>query len=129
MGLNRAKSPVSSVNENSMALSRTVRLTQFSATMPPSTVFSDPKFILKRDGFRPNTPQHEDGIRMEPPPSEACAAGRIIGIPGVVAGSQTNALGRRQQPEFRGVRLADDDKSRVDGLLRHRIADGRRVGA
>ena len=44
--------------------------------------------------------------------------------------SQTNALGRRQQPEFRRVRLAGDDKARVDGFLRHGIIDrGRRVGA
>src|SRR5271168_5204693 len=75
MGLNRAKSPVSSPSENSMALSRTVRLTQFSVTMPPIAEFSGPKLILNRDGFKPNTPQQDDGTRMEPPPSEACAAG------------------------------------------------------
>ena len=29
-----------------------------------------------RDGFTPTTPQHDDGLRMEPPPSLPCAAGQ-----------------------------------------------------
>src|SRR5690349_14317610 len=56
-----------------MALSRTVRLIQFSTAMSPAILFD--KFIRPRDGFRPNTPQQDAGMRMEPPPSEACAAG------------------------------------------------------
>ena len=30
-----------------------------------------------RVGFRPNRPQHDAGMRIEPPPSEAFAAGRM----------------------------------------------------
>src|SRR6266536_3421275 len=30
-----------------------------------------------RAGLRPNSPQHEDGIRIDPPPSLPCAAGAI----------------------------------------------------
>ena len=30
-----------------------------------------------RVGFRPNSPQHDAGIRIEPPPSLACAAGTM----------------------------------------------------
>src|SRR5947209_717750 len=29
-----------------------------------------------REGFRPKSPQHEAGMRIEPPPSEPCARGR-----------------------------------------------------
>ena len=29
-----------------------------------------------RDGFSPNTPQHAAGIRIDPPPSLACATGK-----------------------------------------------------
>src|SRR5580704_12358901 len=38
---------------------------------------SGPSEMRPRDGFRPNTPQHDAGIRIEPPPSLACAAGTI----------------------------------------------------
>src|SRR5262245_16099621 len=30
-----------------------------------------------REGFRPNSPHMLDGIRIEPPPSPACASGTI----------------------------------------------------
>src|SRR5208282_3064569 len=36
-----------------------------------------PSGLRPRVGLRPTRPQHEAGIRMEPPPSLACAAGTI----------------------------------------------------
>src|SRR5262245_12928759 len=36
---------------------------------------SGPCGLRPRVGFSPNTPQQDAGIRIEPPPSEACAAG------------------------------------------------------
>src|SRR5579863_4587157 len=35
------------------------------------------KLIRPRDGFSPTTPQHADGIRIEPPPSLPSASGPI----------------------------------------------------
>ena len=33
--------------------------------------------VKPRLGFKPNRPQHDEGILIEPPPSVACAAGTI----------------------------------------------------
>jgi hypothetical protein len=60
------------------ALSRTVRVMTWSVLMPfhPSPT-SGPDGIRARVGLSPNRPQHAAGMRIEPPPSEACAAGTI----------------------------------------------------
>src|SRR5207244_6485362 len=38
---------------------------------------SGPNGVRARVGFSPNRPQHEAGMRIEPPPSVACAIGSI----------------------------------------------------
>ncbi len=57
-------------------MSRTVRLTQSSTDSAVSSRIG-PSVILPWLGFRPTSPQHEAGMRMEPPPSLACANGTM----------------------------------------------------
>ncbi|MNC87851.1 hypothetical protein D3C83_36140 [compost metagenome] len=61
-----------------MALSRTERLTTL-AVAPPCihSAKSGPAGLRPRLGFRPNSPQAEAGMRIEPPPSLAAAIGTI----------------------------------------------------
>src|ERR1700759_3095955 len=60
------------------ALSRTLMLTTWLQEKPlqPSPR-SGPSGMRARVGFMPNTPQHEAGMRIEPPPSLACATGTM----------------------------------------------------
>src|SRR6185436_17266708 len=60
------------------ALSRTLMLTTWPQANPPQpSPRSGPSGLRARVGFRPNTPEAEAGIRIEPPPSLACATGRM----------------------------------------------------
>src|SRR5438876_600996 len=60
------------------ALSRTLMLSTCPQEKPAQpSPRSGPSGLRARVGFRPNTPQAEAGIRIEPPPSLACATGRI----------------------------------------------------
>src|SRR4249919_2337799 len=60
------------------ALSRTLMLTTWPTEKPPQpSPRSGPDGLRARVGFRPNTPEAEAGIRIEPPPSLACATGRM----------------------------------------------------
>src|SRR5271163_2053823 len=61
---------------SSVAVSRTVRLTQSSTDSAVSSRIG-PSEVLPWLGFSPTSPQHEAGIRMEPPPSLACANGTM----------------------------------------------------
>ena len=61
---------------SSVAVSRTVRLTQSSTDSAVSSRIG-PSEILPWLGFSPTSPQHEAGMRMEPPPSLACANGTM----------------------------------------------------
>ena len=64
---------------------------------------SGPAGVRARVGFRPKRPQQEAGMRIEPPPSLACASGTIpaataaaappLEPPGVSAGSQGFLVG------------------------------------
>src|SRR5260370_21485529 len=60
------------------ALSRTLMLSTWPQENPaqPSPL-SGPIGLRARVGFNPNTPEAEAGIRMEPPPSLACATGSM----------------------------------------------------
>src|SRR6185295_5882126 len=59
------------------ALSRTLMLTTWpQAKLPQPSPRSGPSGLRARVGFRQNTPDAEAGIRIEPPPSLACATGR-----------------------------------------------------
>ena len=58
------------------AVSRTVRLTQFS-TPKPASARTGPTLARPWLGLSPTNPQHDAGMRMLPPPSEALAKGTI----------------------------------------------------
>src|SRR5580698_11638225 len=60
------------------ALSRTLMLTTWPQENPPQpSPRSGPQGLRARVGFMPNTPEADAGIRIEPPPSEAWARGRM----------------------------------------------------
>src|SRR5215472_16956817 len=60
------------------ALSRTLMLTTWLQEKPPQpSPRSGPAGVRARVGFMPNTPQADAGMRIEPPPSVACASGRM----------------------------------------------------
>ena len=59
-------------------MSRTVRLTQFS-TPRPTSARSGPTLARPWVGLSPTNPQHDAGMRMLPPPSEALANGHHPG--------------------------------------------------
>ena len=61
---------------SSAAVSRTVRLTH-SSTPRLLSSRNGPSVIRPCDGFRPTRPQHEAGMRIDPPPSLAWANGTI----------------------------------------------------
>src|SRR4051812_34665091 len=68
----------SSVSDKKSALSRTDRVTQWSLTRAPSS--DSPGLAATqrpRLGLKPNTPHTEAGMRIEPPPSLACARGTM----------------------------------------------------
>src|SRR6266478_7376057 len=66
------------VASSSAALSRTERVIAWPTLAPfhPSPR-SGPIGLRARVGFRPNSPQHEAGIGIEPPPSVPCAMGSM----------------------------------------------------
>src|SRR4029078_9646450 len=60
------------------ALSRTLMLSTWPQEKPPQpSPRSGPSGLRARVGFKPNTRLAEAGIRIDPPPSLACATGRI----------------------------------------------------
>src|SRR6476620_4955843 len=66
------------VASRSAALSRTERVTACStASALKASPKAGPRGLRARVGFNPKTPQHDAGIRIEPPPSLACAIATI----------------------------------------------------
>src|SRR6266481_6851628 len=60
------------------AVSRTERVSTPSMASPPrNSPRPGPHEIRPRDGFSPTRPHSLAGIRIDPPPSLACAAGTI----------------------------------------------------
>ena len=61
-----------------------------------------------RLGFRPTSPQHDAGIRIEPPPSEPCASGTMPAAtaapepPDEPPGVRSRSHGLRVGPKRRG---------------------------
>src|SRR5512142_3016973 len=62
---------------SSAAESRTERVTAWCTDAPAQPSPSGANDTRPRDGFMPNRPQQEAGMRIEPPPSLAWAAGTI----------------------------------------------------
>ena len=95
-------------------------------------------------GLRPNSPQQAAGMRIEPAPSAASAAGdepggdrgrraaaraagRAVGVPRVARHAPGDRLGERPQPELGHRRLADDDRARRRAAAYDLGVGGRRV--
>ena len=103
---------------------------------PPSPA-SGPTGVRARVGFSPNSPQQEAGMRIEPPPSLACAsgtipaataaaappdepAGRPAEVPGVAGRPRQAGLGRRREPQFGRRRLAENEDAGATETLGER---------
>src|SRR6516162_4930972 len=66
------------VQSSIRAESRTLRLTTCPVDSPPHPSPASGAIDTRpRDGLSPNNPHCAAGIRMEPPPSVACATGRM----------------------------------------------------
>ena len=118
----RARGPAST--SSTAAVSPTDRVSTPSETRklcPPS----GPTETRPRAGFSPTSPQHDAGIRIEPPPSLPCATGTIpaataaaappldppgvrSSVPRVARRAEPPRLGRRQDAHLGHRGLADD---------------------
>src|ERR1700752_3626280 len=125
------------------AESRTLRLTTCPADRPPHPSPASGAIDTRpRDGLSPNRPHCAAGIRIEPPPSVACATGRMpaetaaaappggtpggeLEVPGVVAGTVKPGLGIRIQAELRARATAHEDEP---GLFAARDVGGLVIG-
>src|SRR6185436_20602272 len=96
------------------ALSRTLMLTTWPQENPPQpSPRSGLSGLRARLGFNPNTPEAEAGIRIEPPPSLACATGRIR--------AATDAAAPPDEPpeewaRFQGLRVGPKRRDSVVGI-------------
>ena len=88
-------------------MSRTVRLTH-SSTPSPASARAGPTVIRPWLGLSPTSPQHDAGMRMLPPPSEALANGIIPAATAAAAppldppGVRSSAHGLRVGPQATG---------------------------
>ena len=102
--------------------------------------------LRPRVGFSPTRPQHEAGMRIDPPPSLACAAGTMPDATaaadppedppvecsvfhGIARRAEAPRLGRREDAELGRVGLAADDEAGVDVALRQLLGHRRGVVA
>src|SRR5437660_8978527 len=92
------------VASSKAALSRTERVMAWPTLAPfqPSPK-SGPKGVRARVGFRPNNPQQAAGIRIEPPPSVACAMGST---PAAMAAAEPPLEPPALYSGFQGLRVA-----------------------
>src|SRR6201988_1794545 len=96
------------------ALSRTLTLTTWPQAKPPQPwPRSGPSGLRARVGFRPNRPQAEAGMRIEPPPSLACATGTMRAATAAAAPPE-------EPPEecavFQGLRVGPCRRGSVVGI-------------
>ena len=114
------------------ALSRTLRLTTWPIDSPPQPSPASGAIEMRaRVGLSPNRPQQDAGMRIEPPPSVACATGSMPATTAAAAppdeppgecsrfqglrhGAVQARLGVRAQAELRRRAAPHDDKA---GLL------------
>jgi hypothetical protein len=86
------------------ALSRTVRLMTWDvAILPQPSPTSGPAGLRPRVGFRPNSPQAEAGMRIDPPPSLACAMGTM---PAATAAAAPPEEPPGVRARFQGLRVS-----------------------
>src|SRR5207244_12863900 len=111
------------------AESRTLRLTTCPADSPPHPSPASGAIDTRpRDGLSPKRPHCAAGIRIEPPPSVACATGRtpaetaaaappedppgrVFEVPGIVAGAIEPRLGIRVEAELRARAAAHEHEA------------------
>src|SRR5436305_11955057 len=91
------------VASSSAALSRTDRVIAWPTLAPLQlSPRSGPIGLRARVGLRPNNPQHDAGIRIDPPPSVAWAMGTISAATAAAAPPlEPPAL----KPRFQGLRV------------------------
>src|SRR5580704_15113709 len=97
------------------AESRTERVTTCSQTSPLMTSpYWGANELRPRVGFKPTRPQHEAGIRMDPPPSLACAAGTM---PEATAAADPPEDPPVECSVFHGLRVAPKRRGSVVGRM------------
>jgi hypothetical protein len=107
------------VASSSAALSRTLHVTAWPAEAPPQpSPASGPIGLRARVGLRPNSPQQEAGMRMEPPPSVACAIGTM---PDATAAAEPPLEPPALWSRRHGLRVGPNARGSVDG---HRPISG-----
>ncbi len=105
-------------------VSRTVRVTTPSTAMFTGRRFEPSMSRRCRDGLRPTSPQHAAGMRIDPPPSLACAIGttpaatRAAAPPEEPPGVRSRAHGFLHGPKRRGSVVAVSPNSGVALLPR-----------
>src|SRR5262245_1864611 len=88
-------------------------LTQWPTAWPPQpSPTSGPLGLRARVGFSPNSPQAEAGMRIEPPPSVACAIGRMRAATAAAAPPDDPPL---LWARFHGLRHGPNIAGSVDG--------------
>src|SRR5471032_1718806 len=97
------------------ALSRTLMLTTWPQENPAQpSPRSGPSGLRARVGFNPNTPDADAGIRIEPPPSLACATG-------IMRAATAAAAPPDEPPEecagFHGLRVGPNSRDSVVGNM------------
>src|SRR5882672_11597647 len=96
------------------ALSRTLMLTTWPQENPPQpSPRSGPSGLRARLGFRPNTPEAEAGIRIQPPPSLACAIGRMRAATAAAAPPDDPP---EEWSRFQGFRVGPNSRDSVVGI-------------
>src|SRR6516165_229586 len=97
------------------AESRTERVTTCSHTRPPNrSPYWGASELRPRVGFSPTRPQHEAGIRMEPPPSPPWAAGTM---PDATAAADPPEEPPVECSVFHGLREAPKRRGSVVGRM------------
>src|SRR5437868_5116809 len=74
---------------------------------------SGPIGLRARVGFKPNTPEAEAGIRIEPPPSLACATGRMRAATAAAAPPDEPP---EEWARFQGLRVGPNRRGSVVGI-------------
>src|ERR1700687_3166223 len=96
------------------ALSPTLILNTWPQENPPQpSPRSGPSGLRARVGFNPNTPEAEAGIRIEPPPSLACATGRMRAATAAPAPPDDPP---EECARFHGLRVGPNRRDSVVGI-------------
>src|ERR1700738_1902498 len=96
------------------ALSRTLTLTTWPQEKPAQpSPRSGPIGLRARVGFNPNTPDAEAGMRIEPPPSLACATGTMRAATAAAAPPDDPP---EECARFHGFRVGPNRRGSVVGI-------------